>query len=146
VKILNSIFNIQDYTLSIDIDKTKQLYSQKIKIVDDCKCEDCRFYSTIFIKEDIEIFELLTSMGVDLEKNIGSGSPGVWCVIENKESFLYCEQDFQLIGHILSPAVKDFEYNNQELGFQISAVFVDTGDDMIRIYLTIQLEKYKTNA
>lgn len=132
---------IQDYALSVDVEVTRQLYSQEIKIADDCTCDGCQFFSTIFIKENIEIFKLLTSIGVDLEKNMRVDDSGLWCVLDDNGNLLYCEQSYSLVGDILSPVGKGFRYSKTELGFQISAFFANTVNDHIVIYLTIELAK-----
>ena len=138
---MHTHFKIQDFTLNVDLEATRQLYAHQMKIVDSCPCEDCRFYATVLIKENIEIFQVFTSMGIDLEKNISPDSPGVWCVLDDQGSCRYCEQDFRLVGHILPSPEKIVEYNRQELGFEIRAVFADRGEEKMDIYLTIEMAK-----
>ena len=133
-------FEIQDFRMNIDIGKTRNLYSQEVKIIDNCSCEDCHFYATVFINNNLEIFRILTSVGVDLEKNVKS-QPGVWFVQDEKGNFCYCEQECRLHGSIISKGVSQFKYSRKEQGLEIAAVFAQNGIENIDIYLTIELEK-----
>jgi hypothetical protein len=125
---------LQDLSLSIDSDKTKLFYLTQNRIIDSCQCVDCQFFSEIFIKEPLEIFSFLSSIGVDLQKNLESEPTGVWCVRDENSNFIHCDQVYQAVGHLSKSEVR---YENEENGYKIKAHFVQTNNNSIEIELRI---------
>lgn len=125
----------------VDIDKTKEFYLTQEKIIDNCTCDDCRFYATEFIKEKLEIFEVISETGVDLEKNLKSEPTGVWCVRDEDGSLLFCQQVYQVTGKILPEGTSRLNYEKTEKGYKITVLFTQPSSDKIDIDLVIEREK-----
>ena len=75
-------------------------------------CDDCRFYATTFISQDLEIFGILKLMGIDLGKNLTDEPTGVWCVRNESGDFLDCEQVYQAVGEIANKDILKLKYEN----------------------------------
>ena len=123
--------------MQVDVSKTQQFYLTQDKITEDCTCDDCRFYATEFIKQTLEIFELISTMGVDLAKNLESEPTGVWCIRDNDGIFIYSQQVYQTFGVILPINTSEIKYEKTEKGFNINALFIQIKDETIYIVLTI---------
>ncbi len=130
-------FEIEDCLILVESDKTKQFYLTQEKITDDCQCNNCKFYVEDFTKEALEIFSILSSMGVDLEKNLNSEPTGVWCIRDENVSFLHCNQIYQAVGQFLNNDNKKLRYEKEEKGYITSALIVQFNSDTIKIQLTI---------
>ena len=123
--------------LDVDTAKTMEFYKSQNKIVDDCTCDDCNFYATIFIKEKLEIFSLLQSMGVDLEKNLISEPTGVWCIRDDNGNLLHCQQIFQVVGQLSIKNSSKLRFENTEFGFGVATTFAQADGDKIDIEVLI---------
>lgn len=134
---LTQTFKIHNVELQVDIAKTKEFYLTQNKITDDCSCNDCVFYATIFIHENLEIFNILPLMGVDLGKNMASEPTGVWCVRDDNDNFLHCQQVYQAVGQLSANNVSKVEYEKDDNGFKVTATFIQAGADKIDIALQI---------
>ena len=121
----------------IDPDESSAFYLTQNKITDDCSCEDCLFYTTVFTKERLEIFSMLSSMGVDLERNLQSEPTGVWCVMNEHNNFLHSQQVYRTIGQITPSGVTQVKYEKVENGYKVNALFLKAGDNTIDIDLMI---------
>ena len=133
---MTQTFKINNKSIQIDTSKTIEFYLSQKKILDNCKCDDCNFYATTFIKENLEIFKILRSMGVDLEKNLSSEPTGVWCIRDDGK-FLHCEQVYQTEGKFSNCDTSEVKYENIENGFKVSATFLKAGDDKVGIELIV---------
>lgn len=134
---MTQTFKINNEDLHVDPAKTREFYLTQNKIIDDCKCDDCSFYTTNFIKENLEIFYILRSMGVDLEKNLTSEPTGVWCIRNDNGNILHCQQVYQTVGQILTNDVSKVNYEKTENGFKVAATFLKTDSDKVDIELLI---------
>ena len=130
-------FLINDGTLLVDIDETKAFYLTQDKITNDCMCEDCLFYATVFTRKPLEIFKMLSSMGIDLEKNLQSEPTGVWCIRDEQSNFLHCQQVYQTVGQITSADTSQLKYEQIENGYKVNALFLNAGDSKVDIVLSI---------
>jgi hypothetical protein len=137
IKALTTTFQIEGYPLTVDCDKTKEFYLTQEKITDDCQCKDCRFYAENFTKEPLEIFSILSSMGVDLQKNLNSEPTGVWLIRDENDNFIHCDQVYQVVGHFPSEDKSQLKYEKEQDGYKISAAFLPAGSDTIDIELKI---------
>jgi hypothetical protein len=136
---LKTNFNIQKASLLIDVDKTIDFYLKESKIIDNCDCEDCRFYVFEIINQQLEIFQLLLKMGVDLAKKLDSESSGVFCVQENG-NFSFSRHVYMIKGELLNN-VKNYVYKKTENEYLISAYFLQEEVDTIAVELTINKRK-----
>ena len=130
-------FNIGDCLLWVDIEKTHQFYLTQVKIKDNCQCDDCKFYSEIFIKEPLEIFLILSSLGVDLQRNLTSEPTGIWCIKDEKNNFLHCNQVYQVVGNFLQCERSQLKYEKQENNYKVVAIFLNSNSKTIDIDLHI---------
>ncbi len=128
---------IEGFLLLIDRDKTQQFYLTQENIVDDCQCTDCKFYSETFTKEPIKIFSILSSFGVDLQKNVSSEPTGVWCIRDENDMFLHCGQVYQVVGQFEKGDKSQVKYETQENGYNVNAVFIKGESNTIDIELNI---------
>lgn len=130
-------FKIGDEDLCIDTDRTRELYLEQTRIVDDCSCDDCLYFSDSFIKEDLEIFRILHLMGVDLGKNLTKEPTGVWCIEDDNGFLLHCSQVYQVVGSKPASHLSEIVYEATERGFEISARFIKSGLDSFDVVLQI---------
>lgn len=121
----------------VDCDKTREFYLTQEKIIDDCQCENCKIYAEYFTKEPLEIFSMLSSMGVDLQKNLNSEPTGVWCIRDEDYTFRHCVQVYQVVGHFSSGNNAELKYEKEEGSYKITAFFTGVGDETIDIDLMI---------
>ena len=131
---------IEGCSLLVYGDKTQQSYLTQENIVDDCQCSDCKFYSETFTKEPLEIFSILSSFGVDLQKNLSSEPTGVWCVRDENDIFLYCRQVYHVVRQFSKCDKSRVKYEKQENDYNVNAVFFIGEGNIIDIELNI----YKT--
>ena len=134
---MNHIFKIKDVTLNIDVDKTKAYYLTQINITDDCTCDDCNYYATTFIKEDIEIFNLLLFMGVNLSKNVASAPTGVLCFADANGANFHVTQMYTIKGNFLKSETESVVYEYRANGINAYANFYATDNCTIDIDLII---------
>jgi hypothetical protein len=134
---LTTRLEIENCQLLVDTDKTHEFYQTQNKIVDDCQCADCKFYSETFLKEPLEIFSILSSFGVDLQKNLSKEPTGVWCVRDKNDTFLHCDQLYQIVGRFSNCDKFQARYEKLENGYKVNAFFVMSGTDDIEITLNI---------
>ncbi len=134
---MTTTFDIDNHQIQVDIEKTKEFYVTQQQIVDDCKCEECNFYATKFITEKLEIFNILNSMGVDLSKNLSTEPTGVWCIRDDNENFIHCQQVYQIIGKFVSESVSNLNYENIEKEFKVSATFSKVDNNRVDIAIFV---------
>jgi hypothetical protein len=134
---LIATLEIEDCRLFVDKDKTQQFYLTQENIIDDCKCDDCKFYSEVFTKEPLEIFSTLSSLGVNLQKNLNKEPTGVWCIRDENDNFLHCDQVYQVLGYFSNCGKSQVRYEKQENGYKVSALFLEADTDTIDIRLSI---------
>ena len=131
------IFEIEGCPLVLDPERTREFYLTQNKITENCSCDDCQFYTESFTQEPFEIFSLLSSMGVDLQKNLKSDPAGAWCIRDDNENVIHCDQLYTVVGHF-SDKYKTFaNYEKVEGNFKISAQFKESADDTILVVLSI---------
>ncbi|RPD43431.1 hypothetical protein [Paracnuella aquatica] len=130
-------FQIEGQPLVVDCHKTREFYLTQEKIIDDCQCENCQFYAEYFTKEPLEIFSMLSSMGVDLQKNINSEPTGVWCIRDENHNFRHCGQVYQIVGHFPNGSTTEIKYEKVEGNYKITVFFTGAGNDAIDIDLII---------
>ena len=123
----------------MDCDKTKEFYLTQEKIIDDCQCTDCQFYAESFTKEPLEIFSILSTMGVDLQKNLNSEPSGVWCIRDENDNFIHCDQVYQVVGLFPNGDKSQLKYEKEQGGYKVSAVFLPAGVDAIDIELKVDM-------
>jgi hypothetical protein len=118
-------FEIHGKNLKVDVDATRHYYRSQTRIVDDCRCDDCRFYTDTFINQDFDILRLLQEMGVALDKNIGSEPTGVWCVRSDDGKVVFVEQVYRVVGSVIDHS--EVCYSTTENAYQIKSIFSPTG-------------------
>lgn len=62
------LFELEKYTLDIDVDRTRDFYIHADKITDGCNCQGCRNYEKWAASLSAEPKYILERMGVRLEK------------------------------------------------------------------------------
>lgn len=80
---------------------------------------------------------MLSSMGVDLQKNLNSEPTGVWCVRDENDNFVHCYQVYQIVGLFSVGDKTQLKYEKEEGGYKVSAAFLPAGSDKIDIELRI---------
>jgi hypothetical protein len=133
---LTEPFKIGNALLEIDTSATEGFYLEQDKIVDDCACDDCRFFATEFVVKDLEIFKTLQSMGVDLEKNLQTEA-GVWCVRSDNGSFLHCEQVYRAFGRLIQNDTTAVKYEMIQNGYKVNLTFIQVDNDKIDIVFLV---------
>jgi hypothetical protein len=134
---LKSEFKINYSTLLVDTERTQLSYLNQIKITEDCTCEECKYFATVFVKGHLEIFTILSTMGVDLEKSLKSNPQRLWCVLGANKEFLYCEQMYQVDGEILPKQKETIKYDRIESDYKIEVYFWQGSSEIIEIDLRI---------
>jgi len=76
-------------------------------------------------------------MGVDLGKNLASEPTGVWCIRDNKDFFIHCQQVYQVVGHFSATDMSETKYEKRENGYKIASTFLRAGADKVDIVLQI---------
>lgn len=130
-------FYINGEPIQIDTAKTVEFYLAQNKIVDDCQCDDCNFYATTFIKNELEIFSTLNAMGIDLCKNLISEPTGVWCVRGDHGELLHCEQIYQAVGQFTNEMTSKVIYEKTENNFKVFVSVVKMENAIIDFQLII---------
>lgn len=126
-----SKFQIAENIVFADVEATKKFYSTQNHISEDCTCGDCIYYLNHFIKQPFEIFNVLSNLGIDLEKNLNSEPTGVWSIVDDENILQHCNQTCQVVGSVNS----DFTYKKQELGYNVKASFSKDENDKVLIEL-----------
>ncbi len=124
-------FQIAENFVIVDVEATKKFYLAQNHISEDCACGYCAYYLNHFIKQPFEIFNLLSNLGIDLEKNLNSEPTGVWSIVDDENILQHCNQTFQVVGSVNS----DFTYKKQELGYNVKASFLKVEKDKVFIEL-----------
>jgi hypothetical protein len=133
---MDDIIKIGESKVAYNKKRTSDTYSKEINIIEDCLCEDCQYYANVITKLDLEIFQILKNAGVNLEKNLNSEPTGVWCVRDDNNEFLFCQQVYLIKGRILEN--NPFNYEKEELGLKITANFLNENAEDIIIDLQIK--------
>lgn len=91
------LFELGDYILDIDVERTRAFYGQAETITDGCNCQGCRNYAQWAKWLSAEPKFILESMGVLLEK-----SPEVYVNCPNEDGTLFYGGFYHLCGKIVS--------------------------------------------
>ena len=127
---MEEIIKIGENRIAYINQKTSDAYIKEINIIENCPCEDCRYFATVITKLELEIFQILKSAGVNLEKNLDSEPTGVWCIRDDNDEFVFFQQAYLIKGRILENS--SFKYEKEELGLKITAEFLnEKADDVI---------------
>lgn len=137
---MEEIIKIGQNRIAYDKKKTSEAYSKEVNIIENCSCEDCHYFAIVITKLELEIFQILKNAGVNLEKNLDSEPTGVWCIRDNNDEFVYFQQVYRIKGRILEN--NSFQYEKEELGFKITAEFLNENTDDVIIDLQVaKIEK-----
>ena len=74
---MGRIFKLDDIELISYVEATREFYRTQSRIIDGCECEDCKFYYHIFSRKNLELYNYLSNLGVDIGKNLDSEPTGV---------------------------------------------------------------------
>ncbi len=132
---MEEIIKIVENRIVYDNNRTSNAYLKEINIIENCPCDDCYYFATIITKLELEIFQVLKNVGVNLEKNLDSEPTGVWCIRDDNNEFVFFQQVYLIKGRILGN--NSFRYEKEELGFKITAKFLNEKEDDVFIDLQV---------
>ena len=92
------IIKLNNITLDVDIEKTKQFYAQAKVITDGCSCDGCRNFMLGTDKVKGEILDFFSNLGIDIQKPAEIMS---LCAEDNGET-IYYEGWYHICGKILT--------------------------------------------
>ena len=90
------LFELGDYILDIDVERTRAFYGQAKAITDGCNCQGCRNYAAWVETLSEEPKYILERMGVQLEK-----TPEVYVNCPNDDHTLFYGGFYHLCGRIV---------------------------------------------
>lgn len=90
------LFEIGNYILDIDIERTRDFYNQAQSLTDGCNCQGCRNYAAWAATLSEEPKYILERMGVQLEK-----TPEVYVNCPNDDGSLFYGGFYHLCGKII---------------------------------------------
>ena len=132
---MEETIKIGENRIAYDNKKTSDAYSKEANIIENCPCEDCHYFVTVITQLELEIFQILKNTGVNLEKNLDSEPTGVWCIRDDNDEFVFFQQAYLIKGRILEN--NSFQYGKEELGFKITAEFLNENEDDVIIDLQV---------
>ena len=135
---MGRIFKLDDIELISYVEATREFYRTQSRIIDDCECEDCKFYYHIFSRKNLELYNYLSNLGVDIRKNLDSEPTGVWCCRDENEDLIFCEHNYQVIGELRANTENEFIYIKNELGYVVKAYFEQLEQNIISVQLSIK--------
>lgn len=117
-------FKICDQTIEVDVQETINFYNTQKYTLEGCQCSDCAYFVNTFIHKPFEIFKIIKTMGVDLQKCIDKDE-GVWCVRDN-EKVIHVDHLYYSIGHFSDENLNQVIYHKIEENYGIQAVFFNS--------------------
>lgn len=70
-------FQIGQCRTSVEVERTKDFYSNLPRITENCNCGDCQHFENVVVRKDIRLFKILMKMGVDLTRQPNISPSGV---------------------------------------------------------------------
>jgi hypothetical protein len=118
-------FQIEEYEISVDIEKTKQFYSTLPKISENCSCKDCEYFERVIIQKNIQFFKTLQKMGVDLTRQPNTNPDGV-CSVGPTEKYERAYMGYYKVFGQIGSKIK-IEKNSE--GKMVSTYFKESVTD-----------------
>lgn len=92
------IVKLNDITLDVDIEKTKQYYEHMRIITDGCSCNGCCNFFLGTEKIDMEILNFFLNLGIDIQKP----AEIMVCCTENSGKAIYYQGFYHICGRVLT--------------------------------------------
>ena len=103
------IFQFGQFTIDVDVDKTREFYTSAEHISEGCECPGCRNYEKAVDFLSAEIPTFFDSLGVDMKK-----AAEVWAIMANSDGSVYYTGFYHLCGKLLSCENNQVEKSTNE--------------------------------
>lgn len=93
-------FQIGQCRITVDLDRTRDFYSELPRISENCKCQDCEHFENVVTNMNIHLFEMLKRMGVNLKRQPNINPDGVCSTGETDEFQRTYMGYYKLFGNV----------------------------------------------
>jgi hypothetical protein len=147
----NCNLQIGQCRITIDLRKTKEFYSTLPKITENCNCGDCERFEKDIINRPSRLFDILTSMQVDLSRQPNINTDGISCIGEVRENKVGYLGNYFVYGHFGKTSKKtailnaegnidQVAFSNSEFGANNQVTFKRIDNDKISVEFYIEVE------